>query len=96
MTPATDFHRSQAGHRGQRRFNQTASPSDTPAHSIRRKFKSQQQSNAAHHAPAQEVEVKSHADAGRVHALVRPPVMSTFNSRDFNIRNIHPDFLFLF
>jgi hypothetical protein len=28
--------------------------------------------NAAHHAPARKIEVKSHAVAGRVHALVSP------------------------
>ena len=30
--------------------------------------------NAAHYAPAHKIEVKSYADAGRVHALVRWPV----------------------
>ena len=45
-------------------------------------------SNAAHHAPAGQIEFKSRADAGRVHALVRPTQSAGVKPPEFAARRI--------
>ena len=68
---ATGSLRGRAVNCGRCRCDQTAAPPASDAHSRSINFRSQQQSNARHHPPAQEIEDESRAVAGRVHAVVR-------------------------